>query len=344
MSDHEVQILLVEDNPNDVKLALHAFKTHNLANRVHVVEFIFGTDRYAGRIVAASPKLILLDLKLPLVDGIEVLRRIKADEQTCMTPVVVMTSSNEERDMVESYKLGVNSYIRKPVDFKQFTEVVRQLGYYWLLLNEVPPRPLATDVFPALTAAHTACSQRHSNPAELRKERVDLARVLHGAVETSRPLIDGPGQIAARATGKPATLGEPVTAAPGHCRLLVVDDNNDAATSLSKMLRILGYETRTAFDGVAGLEAAAEFRPDVVLLDIGMPKMNGYDVARCIRQQPWGNDMVLIAVTGWGQAEDRQRTSEAGFDHHLVKPVDTAALATLLASLATERGCQLVEC
>jgi two-component system response regulator len=147
MLDQQVQILLVEDNPSDVKLALHAFKAHNLVNRIQVVrdgaealEFIFGTDRYAGRDTASGPKMILLDLKLPLVDGIEVLRRIKGDEQTRMTPVVVMTSSNEERDMVESYKLGVNSYIRKPIDFNQFTETVRQLGYYWLLINEVPPQ------------------------------------------------------------------------------------------------------------------------------------------------------------------------------------------------------------
>lgn len=147
MSDQQVQILLVEDNPNDIKLALHAFKMHHLANDVHVVrdgaealEFIFATGRYSDRDVAAGPKLILLDLKLPLVDGIEVLRQIKAGQKSCLTPVVVMTSSNEERDMVESYKLGVNSYIRKPVDFNQFTEAVRQLGYYWLLLNEVPPQ------------------------------------------------------------------------------------------------------------------------------------------------------------------------------------------------------------
>jgi two-component system, response regulator len=160
MVDQQVHILLVEDNPNDVKLALHAFRTHNLANHVHVVrdgaealEFIFGTGRYAGRRLETGPKLVL-DLKLPLVDGIEVLRQIKADVQTCMTPVVVMTSSNEERDMVESYKLGVNSYIRKPVDFKQFTEAVRQLGCYWLLLNEIPPpRQLPADVCHSSTAA-----------------------------------------------------------------------------------------------------------------------------------------------------------------------------------------------
>ena len=164
MCDRQVQILLVEDNPNDIKLALHAFKMHNLANHVHVVrdgeealEFIFGTKRYAGRDVASGPKLILLDLKLPRVDGIEVLRKIKADERTYMTPVVVMTSSNEERDIVESYQLGVNSYIRKPVDFKQFTEAVRQLGYYWLLLNEVPPPSQFTaDVYPVSIAARSA--------------------------------------------------------------------------------------------------------------------------------------------------------------------------------------------
>jgi two-component system response regulator len=143
MPNNEVEILLVEDNPNDVKLALHAFRLHNLANRVQVIrdgaealEFIFCTDRYAQREIRNGPRVILLDLKLPLVDGIEVLRRVKSDPRTRGIPVVVMTSSREDRDLVESYKLGVNSYIVKPVDFDQFTEVVRQLGYYWLLINQ----------------------------------------------------------------------------------------------------------------------------------------------------------------------------------------------------------------
>ena len=147
MIESDVEILLVEDNPADVKLALHAFKTHHLANHVHVardgaeaLEFIFCTGRYVDRRVEDHPKVILLDLKLPLVDGLEVLRQIKADPRTQMIPVVVMTSSKQERDIVESYQLGVNSYIVKPVDFDQFTDAVRHLGYYWLLLNQ-PPAP-----------------------------------------------------------------------------------------------------------------------------------------------------------------------------------------------------------
>ncbi len=140
-----VEILLVEDNPNDVELTLHALRKHNIANNVHVVrdgaealEFIFCTGAYAGRNITERPKVILLDLKLPKVDGHEVLRQIKADPRTRTIPVIVLTSSREDRDVVESYRLGVNSYIRKPVDFEQFTEAVRTLGMYWLLLNEIP--------------------------------------------------------------------------------------------------------------------------------------------------------------------------------------------------------------
>jgi two-component system response regulator len=141
MTGTAVDILLVEDNPHDIKLALHAFQSHNLLNQVHVVrdgaealEFIFGTDRYAGRV--DNPKVILLDLKLPLVDGIEVLRRLKSDERTRQIPVVVLTSSRSEPDIQACYQLGVNSYIVKPVDFDQFTKVVREIGMYWLLLNQ----------------------------------------------------------------------------------------------------------------------------------------------------------------------------------------------------------------
>lgn len=145
MLEHPVEILLVEDNPNDVELTLHALRKHNIANHIHVVrdgaealEFIFGPDAGGGRPIRNGPRVILLDLKLPKVDGLEVLRRVKGDHRTRAIPVVVLTSSREERDMVESYELGANSYIVKPVDFQQFTDSVRQLGLYWLLLNEPP--------------------------------------------------------------------------------------------------------------------------------------------------------------------------------------------------------------
>ena len=145
MTEHTVEILLVEDNPSDVELTLHAFAKHNITNRIHVVrdgaealDFLFCTGPYASRDANDCPKVILLDLKLPKVDGLEVLRRVKADTRTRSIPVVVLTSSSEERDLVESYALGVNSYIRKPVDFQQFTEAVRLMGLYWLLLNQPP--------------------------------------------------------------------------------------------------------------------------------------------------------------------------------------------------------------
>ena len=125
--------------------------------------------------------------------------------------------------------------------------------------------------------------------------------------------------------GHPETTGRPP--------ILVVDDNQDAALSLALLLEITGHEVRTAYDGLEAIDAAAEFRPDVVLMDLGMPKLNGYEAARRIREQPWGKRMVLVAVTGWGQEEDRRRTAEAGFDGHLVKPVDHAAFVELLAAL-----------
>jgi two-component system, response regulator len=143
--DGSVDILMVEDNPDDEQLTLRALRKYQLTNRIHVVrdgqealDYIFCAGKYADREISAQPHVILLDIKLPLIDGLEVLRRIKSDPRTKTVPVVMLTSSHQERDLVESYRLGVNSYIVKPVDFDQFTESARSLGMYWLLLNRPP--------------------------------------------------------------------------------------------------------------------------------------------------------------------------------------------------------------
>ena len=143
-----VEILLVEDNVQDLELTLRALRQANLANRIHVardgaeaLEFIFCEGPYAKRKIGDGPKVILLDLKLPRVDGLEVLKRLKGDPRTKMIPVVMLTSSKEQRDVVESYQLGVNSYLVKPVNFERFTTSVRDLGLYWLLLNHPPKLP-----------------------------------------------------------------------------------------------------------------------------------------------------------------------------------------------------------
>ena len=117
-------------------------------------------------------------------------------------------------------------------------------------------------------------------------------------------------------------------------RILVADDNADSAASMALLLEILGNEVRTAFDGLHAVEVAAEFRPDVILMDIGMPRLDGYDACRRIREQPWGQDVVLIALTGWGQEEDVRKSRDAGFNHHLVKPVEPATLGKLLEAEA----------
>lgn len=142
----DTTILLVEDNPDDEALTLRAFRKNNIRNEIVVahdgveaLDFLFGTGAYAGRDLAIRPQLILLDIKLPKVDGLEVLRRLRADERTKFIPVVILTSSKEEQDLVRGYSLGANSYVRKPVDFTQFVDAVRQLGMYWLVLNEPVP-------------------------------------------------------------------------------------------------------------------------------------------------------------------------------------------------------------
>jgi two-component system, response regulator len=140
-------ILLVEDNPDDEALTVRALKKNNIGNRfvvvrdgVEALDFLFSTGAYSDRNPRDLPQLILLDIKLPKLDGLEVLKRIRADERTSLLPVVILTSSKEEQDLLQSYKLGANSYVRKPVDFNQFLEAVRQLGLYWLVINEAPPK------------------------------------------------------------------------------------------------------------------------------------------------------------------------------------------------------------
>ncbi|ACC82066.1 MULTISPECIES: response regulator [Nostoc] len=140
-------ILLVEDNPDDEALTLRALKKNNIMNEVVVardgvqaLDYLFGKGVYADRDMSVMPNLILLDLKLPKMDGLEVLRHLRADERTKILPVVILTSSKEEQDLINGYSLGANSYVRKPVDFSQFSEAVRQLGLYWFVLNESPPR------------------------------------------------------------------------------------------------------------------------------------------------------------------------------------------------------------
>jgi two-component system response regulator len=139
-------ILLVEDNPDDEALTIRALRKNNITNELVIardgaeaLDYLFGTGKYEGRDTSVSPQVTLLDLKLPKIDGLEVLKRLREDPRTELLPVVILTSSNEEQDLLKGYRLGANSYIRKPVNFDQFIEAVRQLGLYWLLLNERPP-------------------------------------------------------------------------------------------------------------------------------------------------------------------------------------------------------------
>ena len=141
-----MEILLVEDNPDDLELTIHALRAADVANKIEVardgeeaLDYFFGRGRFAGRAEGARPSLVLLDLKLPKVDGLEVLREIRNNPDMRTIPVVILTSSREEKDLVKSYQLGVNSYIQKPVDFEQFRDTVKQLGLYWLVINQPPP-------------------------------------------------------------------------------------------------------------------------------------------------------------------------------------------------------------
>jgi CheY-like chemotaxis protein len=172
MNNKGVELLVVEDDPNDVELTLIALRKHNLANKIHIVrdgeealDFLFCRGAYKDRNFNGPPKVILLDLKLPKVSGLEVLKAIKDDPRTRPVPVVVMTSSREQRDLVEGYRLGVNSYIQKPIDFHEFQAIIKELGYYWLVVNQCPP----PESFPLQESAATpdAAAPQAVPPANL---------------------------------------------------------------------------------------------------------------------------------------------------------------------------------
>lgn len=147
MKEHRDTILLVEDNPDDVELLLRALRKNNIANDIIVtrdgaeaLDYLFAAGKFADRNAEETPRIILLDLKLPKLNGLQVLEQIRADKHTALTPVIILTSSKEEQDLISGYKSGANSYVRKPVDFNEFVDAVRQIGLYWLLINEIPHR------------------------------------------------------------------------------------------------------------------------------------------------------------------------------------------------------------
>lgn len=151
VNNNGVEILIADDSSSDVELTVHALRKAKLANRIHIVEdgeqaleFLFCRGRHSGRSFAVPPRVVLLDLKMPKVDGIEVLRAVRADARTKAIPVVVLTSSNEQRDLIESYNLGVNAYIQKPVEFENFRRVIESIGLFWLVVNEPPPKDCFT--------------------------------------------------------------------------------------------------------------------------------------------------------------------------------------------------------
>jgi CheY-like chemotaxis protein len=162
-----------------------------------------------------------------------------------------------------------------------------------------------------------------------------------GAGQGSEFVVRLPIMVETRKPPPEPTVSEPTTTTAR--RILVVDDNRVSADSLARLLHLTGNETHTAYDGLEAVEAAATLRPDVIVLDIGLPKLNGYEVCRRIREEPWGKSMVLVAVTGWGQDEARQKSRDAGFNAHTVKPIDLAELVKLLASLSSEQGGQLTK-
>jgi two-component system response regulator len=292
MVDRDIEILLVEDNAHDEMLAMRAFKKQKIVNHVHVVrdgaealEFIFCTGQYADRAIE-NPQVILLDLRLPHVSGIEVLRRIRSDPRTRLIPVVMLTASSEERDLIESYKLGVNSYIVKPVDFEQFNEVARHLGYYWLLLNYHP------------TSVH---GRRDAIP-DAGRPAVSLSNAKDPMAKNDIEILlveDNPNdEMLAMHAFKKCNIAN-------HVHVV-----RDGAEALEFVFCTGVYADR-------GIE-----NPRVILLDLKLPLVDGIEVLRQIRSDPRTRLVPVVMLTSSSEERDVVEAYRLGVNSYIVKPVD----------------------
>ncbi len=300
-------ILLVEDKPDDVKLTQHAFRRSGLTDEIAVardgveaLEYVFATGGQAGRDRAAQPAVILLDLKLPKVDGLEVLQRLRADRATRLIPVVVLTSSQEERDRIASYSLGANSYVRKPVEFDQFVDAVRQLGLYWLRLNEPP----------LAGRSPGGDAQRSRNPD------TGAPRRPLGKIADYRTLLlveDNPDDVklVLRAF-RSCDLGEDV---------VIVRDGAEALDFL------LEPRVRAAEDNATG--------PAVVLLDLKLPRVNGLEVLRQIRAHPRTRCLPVVVLTNSADEGDIGGCYELGANSYVLKRADFEAFSETIRTLSS---------
>jgi two-component system response regulator len=292
MVDRDIEILLVEDNANDEMLAMRAFQQQKIANQVHVVrdgaealEFIFCSGAYADRSIE-NPKVILLDLKLPLLDGLEVLRQIRSDPRTRLIPVVMLTASSEERDLIESYKLGVNSYIVKPIDFEQFNEVAKHLGYYWLLLNRHP----------------TSVHGRGDAIPDAGRPLISLSNAKDPMAKNDIEILlveDNPNdELLAMHAFKKCNIAN-------HVHVV-----RDGAEALEFVFCTGAYADRTVEN------------PRVILLDLKLPLVDGIEVLRQIRSDPRTQLVPVVMLTSSSEERDVVEAYRLGVNSYIVKPVD----------------------
>jgi CheY-like chemotaxis protein len=344
-TEPRASVLLVDDNPAN----LLSFRAILEELELNLVDAQSGEDALQ-RIRSGEFAVVLLDVLLPGLSGFETAKLMRGQGRSKYTPIIFMTANDIERPQLEqAYSLGAVDFLVRPL-----VPVVLQakVGGFVELFQDKQRAKHEADQLRLLVQGTTDYAIFMIDPQGYvvtwgPRRHVERRRRAHQAVSggrNHRPAFlailssEGhrPGLACPRTsnrTGRGTYRGRGLSS--GRRRILVVDDNLDSAESLGQLLEMLGNEVRTAGDGEAGIQIAELFRPDVILLDIGMPKLNGYEACRRIRDQSWGDKVTLIALTGWGQEEDRRRSQDAGFDHHLVKPVDPVALKKLLGDFQT---------